>query len=124
MTVSHFAFPHHCSNSKEGHNFYVERNCAMEAKTLRAALTGGFQESKGGVVHLSDISTDVLERVIQYLHYKVRLTCKRVNVGRPTYLIFYGSQIKYNNSRVPPPEFPIEPEMALDLLMASNYLGC
>ena len=42
------------------------------------------------------------QKVIQYLHYKV----------------------KYANSTQRIPEFPIEPEMALELLMASNFLEC
>jgi len=40
--------------------------------------------------------------VIQYLHYKVR----------------------YSESTTKIPEFKIEPEIALELLVASNYLDC
>lgn len=31
---------------------------------------------------------------------------------------------RFENSKVPVPEFPIEPEVALELLMAANYLDC
>ena len=33
-------------------------------------------------------------------------------------------QVKYTNSTVPIPEFPVEPELALELLMAANFLDC
>jgi hypothetical protein len=35
---------------------------------------------------------------------------------------FLMSLAKYTNSTVPIPEFPIEPDVALELLMAANYL--
>ena len=62
---------------------------------------GSFKESEGEVT-LSGISTPILEKVIQYLHYK----------------------LKYSNSRVPPPAFAIAPEYANELLIAANYLDC
>jgi len=42
----------------------------------------------------------VLEKVCQYFYHKIR----------------------HSGSPEPAPEFPIEPEMALELLMAANYL--
>lgn len=47
-----------------------------------------------------DISTKTLEKTIQYFYYK----------------------LKYTNHDGPLPEFEIEPESALELLMAANYL--
>ena len=61
--------------------------------------TGSFAESQGEI-RFPEITTPVLEKVIQYFYYKRR----------------------YQNSRVPIPEFHIEPEIALELLMAANYL--
>ena len=63
---------------------------------------GSFAESKEGSATFPEISTDILEKVIQYFHYKQ----------------------KYTNSREPVPEFEVHPEQALDLLMASNFLDC
>ena len=51
-------------------------------------------------MRFSEIPVAVLERVIQYLYYKVRYT--------------------HSTQRVP--NFEVEPEIALELLMASNYL--
>jgi transcription elongation factor B subunit 1 len=64
-------------------------------------LPGNFRESEGEV-SLSGISTAILEKVIQYFHYK----------------------LKFSNSRVPPPDFDIKPEYANELLIAANYLDC
>lgn len=74
----------------------------MASGLIRTMLTNtSFAESKGEI-EFPEIPSLILEKVIQYLHYKV----------------------KYANSRVPIPEFPIAPEIALELLMASNYLDC
>ena len=67
--------------------------------TIKAMLTGQFSESKGEI-RFPEISTPVLEKVIQYCYYKLR----------------------YTNSTQPIPEFVIEPEVALELLMAANFL--
>lgn len=65
-------------------------------------LDGGFREAEEGVIRLPDISSSVLEKLIKYLHYK------------------------FENSKSigPIPEFEIEPEIALELLVAANYLNC
>lgn len=47
-----------------------------------------------------EIRAAVLEKVIQYFHFK----------------------LKYTNSKVPIPEFPIPPKIALDVMMAANFL--
>ena len=113
--------------SAEGHEFWVDRKCACISGTIKAMLSGTrgeggcvssclhtrgacpvrarapgqFVESSGEI-KFPDIHTAILEKVIQYFYYKVR----------------------YTNSNVRIPEFPIEPEIALELLMAANYLEC
>ena len=89
------------ARSKEGHEFYVDRKCAMISGTIKAMLSGGFMESKGEI-RFAEIRGAILEKVIQYVYYKV----------------------KYSKGNVAPPEFEIEPEIALELLMAANYLDC
>ena len=88
-------------NSAEQHEFFVDRKSAMTSGTIKAMLTGSFAESKGEI-RFPEINTAILEKVIQYFYYK----------------------IKYTNSTVPIPEFVIEPEIALELLMAANFLDC
>lgn len=89
--------------SAEKHVFVLEKKVAMNSGVIKAMLSSdGFVESRSGEISFDDISTVVLERVIQYLHYKA----------------------KHSNSKVPIPEFPVPPEQALDLLLAANYLDC
>jgi transcription elongation factor B subunit 1 len=64
-----------------------------------ARRAGQFAESRGEI-RFPEISTNILEKVIQYFYYKV----------------------KYTNSTVRIPEFQIEPDIALELLMAANFL--
>ncbi len=97
-----------------------------------------FVEGKGEI-EFPEISTAVLEKVIQYMHYKVSSRTSRT--GGPIVILppltpphprsspslpppatTTRPQVKYHNSKVPIPEFPIAPEMALELLTAANYL--
>jgi len=87
--------------SAEGHEFYVDRKCAMVSGTIKSMLAGQFAESSGEI-SFPEIPAIVLEKVVQYLYYKVRHT----------------------NSTQRVPQFDIEPEIALEVLMASNYLDC
>ena len=87
--------------SGEGHEFIIDRHCAMVSGTIKAMLLGQFAESRGEV-RFPEIPGIILEKVIQYLYYKVRYT--------------HSSQRIAN--------FNIEPELALELLMAANYLDC
>ena len=87
--------------SREGHTFHVERKCAMVSGTIKAMLSGQFVESSGEIT-FQELSTPILEKVIQYMYYKVR----------------------YTNSDTRMPDFPIEPEHVLELLMAANFLDC
>lgn len=67
-------------------------------------LSGPFTESTTGEITFPDISTRILEKTIQYCHYKLK----------------YGGEGRKDNCFIP--EFVIEPEIALELLMSSNYL--
>jgi len=87
--------------SAEGHEFYVHKKCAMVSGTIKMMLSGQFAESRGEV-RFPEIPGIILERVVQYLYYKVR----------------------YTNSSQRVPNFSIEPEMSLELLIAANYLDC
>jgi transcription elongation factor B subunit 1 len=87
--------------SAEGHEFFVDRRCAMVSGTIKAMLQSQFAESRGEV-RFPEIPGIILEKVIQYLYYKVR----------------------YANSSQRVPTFEIPPEIALELLMAANYLDC
>lgn len=87
--------------SAEGHEFFISRHCAMVSGTIKAMLSGQFAESRGEIC-FPEITGVILEKVIQYMYYKVR----------------------YSNSTQRIPEFNIEPELSLELLVASGYLDC
>lgn len=89
--------------SEEGHEFFMDREIAIAAsQTIRLMLEGSFKEAQDNIIQLPAISGYILEKVVQYLHYK----CQHSN----------------SESRIP--EFPIEPELALELLIAAKYLDC
>mmetsp|Transcript_15166 Transcript_15166/g.18467 ORF Transcript_15166/g.18467 Transcript_15166/m.18467 type:complete len:104 (+) Transcript_15166:125-436(+) len=89
--------------SSDGMEFYVERETAINGSiTLKAMLEGNFRESEDNVIKFPEIEGMILEKVIKYLHYKR----------------------KHSKTTGQIPEFSIEPEIALELLIASNYLQC
>jgi len=89
--------------SKEGHEFTVGLNEATRSGTLASVLKMHTAvEAKTHTVRFSTLRTNVLEKIVQYFYYKVM----------------------YMNSTAPIPEFPIEPEIALEILMASHFLDC
>jgi len=89
--------------SSEGAEFFLEKRVATAGSaTMRAMLDGNFRESEDSVIRFPEISGRVLEKVIQYLYYK--------------------EQNSHSKNRIA--EFPIEPEIALELLVAANYLAC
>lgn len=73
---------------------------SLQRRTNRDGI-GRFQESSG-IVRFPELTAQVLERVIQYLHHRR----------------------KYLESPVPVPEFDISNEEALELIMAANFLDC
>jgi len=90
--------------SSDGHEFIVKRRYALTSGTIKAMLSGPgqFAENETNVVNFREIPSHVLERVCVYFTYKV----------------------KYTNSSTEIPEFQIAPEVALELLMAANFLDC
>merc|ERR1711871_556841 len=88
--------------SAEGFEYVIERDAAMVSGTIKNMLSspGMFVESSGEI-NFPEISGVVLEKVCQYFHYKLKFT---------------------NSAQAQIPEFLIEPEVALELLMAANYL--
>lgn len=89
--------------SAEGDELFVDKEIAMASSTtIRTMLEGQFREAKDNVIFFPDISGYILERVVRYLHYKAQ----------------------YSNSTARIPDFMIEPEVALELLIAAKYLDC
>ncbi|KAL6462930.1 hypothetical protein MHYP_G00293520 [Metynnis hypsauchen] len=90
--------------SSDGHEFIVKREHALTSGTIKAMLSGPgqFAENETNEINFREIPSHVLSKVCMYFTYKVR----------------------YTNSSTEIPEFPIAPEIALELLMAANFLDC
>ena len=68
-------------------------------------------------VNFREIPSHVLQKVCMYFTYKTRWAPSK-GVGIEI------SHSRYTNSSTEIPEFPIPPEIALELLMAANFLDC
>mmetsp|Transcript_29586 Transcript_29586/g.34043 ORF Transcript_29586/g.34043 Transcript_29586/m.34043 type:complete len:112 (-) Transcript_29586:4-339(-) len=88
--------------SADGCEFILSRRVALVSVTMKAMLEGQFREADDATISFPEMSGLILEKVVQYLHYKV----------------------KFSNSPTRVPEFKIDPEHALELLVAANYLDC
>ncbi|GKV08037.1 hypothetical protein SLE2022_195510 [Rubroshorea leprosula] len=86
--------------SAEGFEFVIDKEAAMVSQTIRNMLTspGSFAETEHGEVTFPEISTVILEKICQYFYWSLQYAR-----GKET-------------------EFPIEPELTLELMMAANYL--
>ncbi|MCP9265314.1 Transcription elongation factor B, polypeptide 1 [Dirofilaria immitis] len=82
----------------------LNHNLALTSGTIKAMLSGpgSYSENETNEVNFREIPSHVLQKVCQYFAYKVR----------------------YTNSATEIPEFSIAPEVALELLMAANFLDC
>jgi len=89
--------------SREGHEFMLGLTEANRSGTIGAVLKmHTAMEAKTHTIRFGTIRTHILEKIVQYFYYKMM----------------------YTNSNSVIPDFPIEPEIALEILMASNLLDC
>ncbi|KAH3695445.1 hypothetical protein DPMN_082905 [Dreissena polymorpha] len=80
---------------------YGKLNYLEEMRMLFVG-SGQFAENETNEINFREIPSHVLQKVCMYFTYKVR----------------------YTNSSTEIPEFPIAAEIALELLMAANFLDC
>lgn len=90
--------------SADGVEFVLSRKCAMHSGTLSNMLSipDRFTESVSKRVELKNLQSKILAKVCEYLKYKE----------------------KYGNESGDIPEFKVEPELSLEVLMAADYLEC
>ena len=85
--------------SSDNFSFTIHRSAASISGTLNSLLSSNFSESASGIVRLESIEGVLLEKVCDYLYY----------------------HLKYKDEKEVP-EFVIEPELALNLLVAADFL--
>merc|ERR1712070_628274 len=93
-------FEHVTIVSCEGHEFLMDRKIAFECEMIKKMFESSMKEGNEGKIVLSNITGRILEKVLEYLYYKY----------------------KYTDCQGPIPEFPIDDDVVLDLLIAANYL--
>ncbi|KAJ1334395.1 hypothetical protein BSLG_007550 [Batrachochytrium salamandrivorans] len=87
--------------SADGFEFVLDRKYAMASGTIKNMLSSPVITLPLSIL-IPKYRAIILEKVCRYLYYKVH----------------------YANTIQEIPEFPIEPEIALELLMASDFLDC
>lgn len=114
--------------SAEGHDFIMERSIAIAySKTIRLMLEGSFREAQEGVIRFPDLSGYILERVVKYLHYKAQYSNATSRIPEFVSSVIAGTTLKNQSSHLFKPLYSaqrIEPEVALELLLAAKYLDC
>lgn len=85
--------------SNDGHTFVVSKDVASVSGTLQNMLSDTFEEGQTNTIKLHDIDGTVLEKVVEYLYYNRKWT-----------------------DSVDVPEFAVPTEMALELLVAADFL--
>ncbi|KAK8798849.1 hypothetical protein WA158_007933 [Blastocystis sp. Blastoise] len=89
--------------SKDNHDFVVPRSVLTDMSKTMANLLQHQPHPVESAITLNLFDQNVLEAALDYMHFRKR----------------------YANSSVPPVEYPnIEPEIILDVMLASLYLDC
>ncbi|GFV00687.1 elongin-C [Trichonephila clavipes] len=91
--------------AKDGHEFFIKREYIITANAVPHMLAVPDLENSPddeNILHLKDISSLVIQKMCQYFAYKAQ---------------YFGG---------PPeiPNFDVDLEIALELLMAANFLDC
>ncbi|KYQ96858.1 putative transcription elongation factor B polypeptide 1 [Tieghemostelium lacteum] len=89
--------------SSSGHEFVLSRKMSYVSGTIKSMLNAdnsNFMEDKLSEIKFREISTPVLEKVIQYFYFKN----------------------KYTNSTSDLPEFQINEKIVVDLLLSAHFL--
>lgn len=89
--------------SSQNDEILIAREAAMISPTLKAMLESPLKEASG-VIELLNMDTNLLKKVAEYLEYNLQ----------------YKST---DEDQEDVPEFEIPTEMALELLLAADYLN-
>ena len=89
--------------ASDGQEFVIKREHALMSPVIEAMLSGPGQveENEANEVRFKEIPSHILAKVCEYFAYKAR----------------YANSIHI-------PDFPIEKEILLELVMAASFLQC
>merc|ERR1712196_645011 len=86
--------------SAEGHEFIIQREAAMASGTIKNMLSApGVALEASSEIKLPEVSAEALDKICQHFHNKM----KHAKTGSA-------------------PQLEIEPELAVELVLAANYL--
>lgn len=85
--------------SSDGFQYSITKEAAYISGTLKNMLSNSFQEASTNTIKLHDLDSTILEKVVEYLYYNLKF-----------------------KDVVDVPEFDIPTEMALELLVAADFL--
>lgn len=113
--------------SSDGHEFIVKREHALTSGTIKAMLSGPgqFAENEANEVNFREIpwvKWAVCVMLIRVLFTRLLYTFSSHVLQKVC--MYFTYKVRYTNSSTEIPEFPIAPEIALELLMAANFLDC
>lgn len=109
--------------SSDGHEFVIKRDHALTSGTIKAMLSGPgqFAENETNEVHFREIPYEqllqVFKFILKFFYFFRSHVLQKV-------CMYFTYKVRYTNSSTEIPEFPIAPEIALELLMAANFLDC
>ena len=108
--------------SSDGQEFIIKREYALTSGTIKSMLSGPgqFCENESNEVYFREIPWAAIFEISWTKYLQI---CFRSHVLAKVcqYFIY---RIRYTNSASEIPEFEITPEIALELLMAANFLDC
>ncbi|KAL0604134.1 Elongin-C [Plecturocebus cupreus] len=90
--------------SSDGHKFIVKRERALTSGMIKAMLSGPgqFPENETNEVNFREMPSYVLSKACMYFTYNIHYTSSSTEISK----------------------FPVTPEIALELLVAENFLDC
>ena len=100
----------------------ASRQAADSAGPLTRLRAGAFLEAKSGTVRFEEIKSEALAMVVKFMVYKRKLADRHARRHARQPSVGTSHNAPRSSPTDPVPEFKIPPELALELLVAADYL--